>query len=51
MFTYIGMQLGSNWHDIDNYSIYLEIISGCVIVAFVIWFITRTLKKRNLDKK
>ena len=51
MFTYIGMQLGSNWHHIDNYSIYLEIISGCVIVAFVIWFITRTLKKRNLDKK
>ena len=51
MFTYIGMQLGSNWQDIDNYSIYLEIVSGCVIVAFVIWFITKMLKKRNLDKK
>lgn len=51
MFTYIGMQLGSNWQDIDNYSIYLEIVTGCVIIAFVIWFITRTLKKRNSDKK
>jgi membrane protein DedA with SNARE-associated domain len=51
MFTYIGIQLGSNWQDIDNYSIYLEIVSGCVIVAFVIWFITKTLKKRNSDKK
>jgi membrane protein DedA with SNARE-associated domain len=51
MFTYIGIQLGSNWKDIDNYSIYLEIVSVCVIVAFIIWFITKTLKKRNLDKK
>lgn len=51
MFTYIGIQLGSNWQDIDNYSIYLEIVSGCVIVAFVIWFIAKTLKKRNSDKK
>lgn len=51
MFTYIGIQLGSNWKDIDNYSIYLEIVSVCVIVAFTIWFITKTLKKRNLDKK
>jgi len=51
MFTYIGMQLGSNWQDIDNYSIYLEIVTGCVIVAFVIWFITKMIKKRNSDKK
>ena len=51
MFTYIGIQLGSNWQDIDNYSIYLEIVTGCVIVVFVIWFITKMLKKRNLDKK
>lgn len=51
MFTYIGIQLGSNWQDIDNYSIYLEIVSVCLIVVFVIWFITKTLKKRNLDKK
>jgi membrane protein DedA with SNARE-associated domain len=45
------MQLGSNWQDIENYSIYLEIITGCVIVAFVIWFITKMLKKRNSHKK
>jgi membrane protein DedA with SNARE-associated domain len=51
MFTYIGIQLGSNWQDIDNYSIYLEIVSGCVIVAFVIWFITKTLRKRNSNIK
>lgn len=51
MFTYIGIQLGSNWQDIDNYSIYLEIVTVCVIVVFVIWFITKMLKKRNLDKK
>lgn len=51
MFTYIGIQLGSNWQDIDNYSIYLEIVTVCVIVVFIIWFITKMLKKRNLDKK
>src|SRR5918994_6715439 len=51
MFTYIGMQLGSNWQDIDNYSIYLEIVSGCVIIAFVIWFIIKMLRKRRPNKK
>lgn len=51
IFTYIGIQLGSKWQEIDNYSIYLEIVTGCVIVAFVIWFIIKMLRKRSSNKK
>ncbi|HET6717217.1 MAG TPA: hypothetical protein VFG90_08805, partial [Nitrososphaeraceae archaeon] len=51
IFTYIGIQLGSKWQEIDNYSIYLEIVTGCVIVAFVVWFIIKMLRKRSLNKK
>lgn len=51
IFTYIGIQLGSKWQEIDNYSIYLEIVTGCAIVAFVVWFIIKMLRKRSLNKK
>jgi membrane protein DedA with SNARE-associated domain len=50
IFTYIGIQLGSKWQEIDNYSIYLEIVTGCVIVTFVIWFIIKMLR-RSSNKK
>jgi membrane protein DedA with SNARE-associated domain len=51
IFTYIGIQLGSKWQEIDNYSIYLEIVTGCVIVTFVIWFTIKMLRKRRSNKK
>jgi len=51
IFTYIGIQLGSNWHDIDNYSIYLEIVTACAIVVFAIWFTIKMLRKRSSNKK
>jgi len=51
IFTYIGIKLGSKWQDIDNYSIYLEIVTGCTIVAFAIWFTIKMQRKRNSNKK
>ena len=51
IFTYIGIQLGNKWQDIDNYSIYLEIVTACTIVAFAIWFTIKMLRKRSSNKK
>jgi len=51
IFTYIGIQLGSKWYEIDNYSIYFEIVTGSVIVTFAIWLIIKMLRKRNSSKK
>jgi len=41
LFAFIGMQLGNNWEDIDNYSVYLEILLLAVCSGFVIWFIIK----------
>jgi membrane protein DedA with SNARE-associated domain len=51
IFTYIGIQLGSKWADIDNYSIYLEMVTAFVIVGFIIWFAIKMLKKRSSNRK
>jgi membrane protein DedA with SNARE-associated domain len=51
IFTYIGIQLGSNWQDIDNYSIYFEIVTACAIAVFAIWFTVKMLRKRSSNKK
>jgi membrane protein DedA with SNARE-associated domain len=37
--TYVGIQLGENWKNIDKYSNYLDIVAGVAVVVFVIWFI------------
>ena len=42
--TLVGMELGSNWQNIDKYSTYLDIAAAIAVVAFVIWF-ARTLRK------
>lgn len=42
--TYVGMQLGSNWKDIDKYSVYLDIAAVAAIIAFVAWFVLRIRK-------
>lgn len=51
IFTYIGIQLGNKWQDIDDYSIYLEIVTACTIVAFAIWFAIKMVRKSNSNKK
>jgi membrane protein DedA with SNARE-associated domain len=51
IFTYIGIQLGSKWQEIDKYLIHLEIVTGSVIVAFAISLIIKMLWKRNSSKK
>lgn len=42
--TYIGMQLGSNWKNIDKYSIYLDVVAAIVIAAFIVWFVAKSRK-------
>lgn len=37
--TLVGMQLGSNWENIDKYSTYLDIAAAIAVVAFVLWFV------------
>lgn len=47
MLTYIGMSLGTNWKNIDKYSIYLDIAAVLLVAAFVMWFIYNTRRKSN----
>jgi membrane protein DedA with SNARE-associated domain len=51
MLTYIGMSLGTNWKNIDKYSIYLDIAAVLLVAAFVMWFIYNTRRKSNAIKK
>lgn len=45
--TYVGMQLGRNWKNIERYSIYLDIIAIIVVATFVIWLIYNRKKARE----
>jgi membrane protein DedA with SNARE-associated domain len=47
--TYAGMQLGSNWKNIERYSIHLDIIAIIVVAAFVIWLIYNRKKARESE--
>ena len=51
MLTYIGMSLGTNWKNIDKYSIYLDIAAVLLVVVFVMWFIYNTRRKSNAITK
>ena len=46
--TFIGMQLGKRWQNIDKYSIDLDIISVALVAAFVIYFMY--VSRRDRDK-
>jgi membrane protein DedA with SNARE-associated domain len=51
LLTYIGMQLGSNWKNIDRYSVYLDVVAAAVIAAFIVWFIIKSKKvSTSIDK-
>jgi membrane protein DedA with SNARE-associated domain len=45
MLTYVGMNLGSNWKNIDKYSIYLDILAVIAIAVFLIWFLYNSRRK------
>jgi membrane protein DedA with SNARE-associated domain len=51
MLTYVGMKLGSNWKNIDKYSIYLDIAAVLAIVVFLIWFIYNTRRKSKTIRR
>jgi len=48
MLTYAGMQLGSNWQNIDKYSIYLDIAAIAAVVFFIVWLIYKSKKEKSL---
>jgi membrane protein DedA with SNARE-associated domain len=37
--TIFGVQLGSNWQNIDKYSTYLDVAAAITVAAFVVWFV------------
>jgi membrane protein DedA with SNARE-associated domain len=45
MLTYVGMKLGSNWKNIDKYSIYLDLAAVIAIAVFLIWFVYNSRRK------
>jgi membrane protein DedA with SNARE-associated domain len=49
--TYMGMSLGTNWKNIDKYSIYLDIAAVILVAAFIMWFIYSTRRKSNAITK
>jgi membrane protein DedA with SNARE-associated domain len=51
MLTYIGISLGTNWKNIDKYSIYLDIAAVVLVAAFIMWFIYSTRRKSNAITK
>lgn len=44
LLTYVGMQLGSNWKNIDRYSVYLDVVAAAVVAAFIVWFLIKSRK-------
>lgn len=51
MLTYVGMKLGSNWKNIDKYSIYLDIAAVLAMAVFLIWFIYNTRRKSKAIRR
>jgi membrane protein DedA with SNARE-associated domain len=44
--TYIGMQLGHSWKNIDRYSVYLDMTAIVIVAILVIWFIHATRRDK-----
>lgn len=51
MLTYVGIIFGHNWENIDKYAIYLDVVSVCVIIGFVIWFFVKIRKRSKTNQK
>jgi membrane protein DedA with SNARE-associated domain len=47
LLTYIGIQFGRNWRNIDKYSIYLDILTLVVVGVFIVWLV---YKRRHANK-
>jgi hypothetical protein len=45
------MSLGTNWKNIDKYSIYLDVAAILLVAAFIMWFIYNTRRKSNAITK
>jgi membrane protein DedA with SNARE-associated domain len=48
LLTYVGMQPGRNWNNIEKYSVYLDVIAAIVVTVFVIWLIQTRKKAKEI---
>jgi membrane protein DedA with SNARE-associated domain len=51
MLTYVGMSLGSNWKNIDKYSVYLDVAALLAVAVFIVWFVYNTKRKSKAITK
>ena len=51
MLTYIGMSLGTNWKNIDKYSVCLDVPAVLLVAAFIMRFIYNIRRKSNAITK
>ena len=47
LLVYVGIQLGSNWKNIEKYSIYLDAVAAAALAVFIVWYIK---SKRQVEK-
>ena len=45
--TFVGIQLGNNWKNIDKYSIYLDIATLGILAVFIVWLVAKFRKRRK----
>jgi membrane protein DedA with SNARE-associated domain len=45
------MTLGTNWKNIDKYSVYLDVAAVLLVAVLITWFIYITRKKSNAITK
>lgn len=43
--AWLGMRLGENWHSLESYFRKFDVIIGLIIIAAIIWWIRRHIKK------
>lgn len=43
--AYLGLRLGQNWHSLEQYFRKLDVIIGVIIIAAVIWWVRRHLRR------
>ena len=51
MLLYLGMNLGRNWKNIDQYSGYFDVAAVLSVAIFVVWFVYKTKRKSNAITK
>ena len=48
---HVGMTIGTNWKNIDKYSVYLDVAAVLLVAVLITWLIYTTRKKSNAITK